>query len=112
METNLQKNGRENVPHTPFYAPRVDVYENGEEYLIYADVPGIHPESLDVTYAHGELTIEAGDEGTPRRYRRAFTVPDGIDASGILAEVKEGILSVHLPKAPEVRPRRIQVNAA
>ena len=106
MANALSKNDRVDLP---FFAPRVDVYENADEYLILADVPGVTPESLDVTFAHGELTIQAGDETTLRRYRRGFTVPDGIAAGDIGAEVKNGILSVRLPKAPEVKPRKIEV---
>ncbi len=114
MESTLQrKQSNGGQGGQPVFAPRVDVFENEEEYLIQADLPGVTPDSLDLTFADGELSIEAGGgEGSVRRYRRAFTVPDGIDASAIEAQVKDGVLTLHLPKAPEVRPRRIEVQAS
>ena len=106
-ETTLQKRTE---PDTRFrIVPKVDVYENDDEYLVIADVPGVTQDALNVSFARGELTLE-GTNGD-RVYRRAFTVPDGIDGTSIGAEMVNGVLSVHLPKAPEVKPRRIQVRA-
>lgn len=90
-------------------APKVDVYENDDEYLVLADIPGIDKESLALSWAKGELTLE-GQDGD-RLYRRAFTMPDGIDAASITADLANGVLTLKLPKAPEVKPRRIQVRA-
>jgi len=90
--------------------PKVDVFENADEYLLLADLPGVDKDALDLSWARGELTIE-GHVGD-RYYRRAFTMPDGIDAANIAADLAAGVLTLHLPKSPEVKPRKIQVHAA
>lgn len=89
--------------------PKVDVFENGDEYLVLADLPGVTKEELNVSWSKGELTIE-GRHGE-RLFRRAFTVPDGVDSQNITADLATGVLTLKLPKAPEVKPRRIQVRA-
>jgi len=107
-DTTLQKRPEQETRYR--VVPKVDVYENEEEYLVIADVPGVAQENLNVSFVRGELTLE-GTNGD-RIYQRAFTVPDGIDGSSIEAAMVNGVLSVHLPKAPEVKPRRIQVRSA
>lgn len=107
-DTTLQKRTEEETRYQVI--PKVDVYENEEEYLVIADVPGVSQDHLNVSFVRGELTLE-GTNGD-RVYRRAFTVPDGIDGSSIEAKMVNGVLSIHLPKAPEVKPRRIQVRSA
>jgi HSP20 family protein len=89
-------------------APAVDVYENADEFLVIADVPGTSDAGLGIELDRGELRIEAkrGDSGG---YRRVFTVPDGIDADGVRAELTDGVVRVHLPKGKDVKPRRVQV---
>lgn len=87
--------------------PRVDVYENADEYLVVADLPGVSQEKLDVSFVRGELTLEGVNGG--RMYRRVFTLPDGIDGTHVAARLTQGVLQVHLPKAPEVKPRKIEV---
>jgi HSP20 family protein len=98
--------------------PRVDVFENEHELLVVADVPGAAKDSIDVRFEGGELRLEArraaGPEGQAlaeeyrvASYRRAFAMPEGIDAEKIAAE-----LTVHLPKASAKRPRRIDVRAS
>lgn len=107
-ERNAQgRNGR-GVRFT--FVPKVDVFENADEFLVVADLPGVTKDALNVSWAKGELTLEAQDG--ERLYRRAFTMPDGIDASQITADLIQGVLTLKLPKAPEVKPRRIQVRAA
>lgn len=108
-------------------APFVDVYENDDELLLLADVPGVNPESVNVHLEKGQLTIEAertrptlrtaeGDAREPTQvtfqYRRAFTVPRGIDASKIDARLEAGVLHVRLPKSEQLKPRRIEVKTA
>ena len=103
-------------------APPCDVYESAEEYLILADVPGAEDKGIDVRLDRSQLTIEAArapDEGgtlvdseyAPRRYRRTFQIPDSVNAAGINAELKNGVLALHLPKAPAARVRKIAVTA-
>lgn len=105
------------------FVPSVDIIENGQKYLVLADVPGATAESIDVNYERGLLTIHARVE--PRQpaervghllreygvgdFYRSFEIGEGIDASGIQAEVANGVLTLHLPKAESAKLRRISV---
>lgn len=103
----------------------VDVRETDDEFLVRAEIPGIDPEALDVNFEDGVLTIagekrdgrEEDEEGwriTERRFgsvRRSLRLPKGIDADGVKAEQKHGVLTVHLPKSAEQKPRRIAVES-
>ena len=101
-------------------APPVDVYENADELLLVADLPGARSDGIDIQLENGQLTILAkrNDDpaGTPlateyraRDYFRNFSVPQGIDASKIAAQFTAGVLHLHLPKAESLKPRRIEV---
>jgi len=103
-------------------APACDIYENKDEVLLVADLPGVVPEGLKINLDNDELTLEARrdlpSEGTLLSaeyracdYRRSFVVPSGIDAAKIAAELKNGILHLHLPKSEDVKPRQISVRA-
>jgi HSP20 family molecular chaperone IbpA len=109
--------------HSRPVVPPCDVYENAEEYLIVADVPGADEQSVDIKLDRTRLTIAAhrASRGTgrvaesepfPRVYLRAFQVPESIDAASIRAELKHGVLQVHLPKGAAARVRRIAVSTA
>jgi len=104
-------------------APPCDVYENGEELLVMADLPGVASNALEINFDKGELTIYArradvppqgtllGAEFRSTDYRRRFAVPAGIDAGKIKAELKSGVLLLHLPKSEALKPRQISVKA-
>lgn len=105
-----------------YVAPAVDVYENPDEFLLRADLPGIEQEQLEINLADGELTVEASQSelegGTMLRfeapachYQRRFTVPNGVDAGRVSAELKNGVLELHLPKSEAIKPRKIAVRA-
>jgi HSP20 family molecular chaperone IbpA len=117
MKSQLEK---KDVAERPFTRPHVDVWENDSELLVVADVPGVEREQVHVELEDGELRIEGrrsvdgrgavlATEQRPFDYRRAFVVPDGIDAEKIAAELKDGVLFVHLPKTAAKRTRRIEV---
>jgi len=100
--------------------PRVDIYENSEEILLYADLPGVKKEDINIDLDNGQLTlignryIPAGknlqlEEFGSVQYRRVFSVPQGIDLVKVDAELNEGVLKLHLPKSEAVKPRRIEV---
>jgi HSP20 family molecular chaperone IbpA len=108
------------------YIPNVDIVEQANEILILADVPGVQPNGVDIHYERGELTLHGKvaarqdpettdyllqEYGVGDFYRR-FVVGEGIDESQIEAELRGGVLTVHLPKAQEVMPRRITVKTA
>jgi HSP20 family protein len=104
----------------PSSAPPVDVYENADEILVVADMPGARPDSVTVKLEKDELFISAIRDNNVtgqllfggRRdceYRRTFLIPDGVDANRIEAEMSQGVLRVRLPKGPVLKPRVIEV---
>ncbi len=103
-------------------APPVDVFENADEVLVVADVPGVSSDQVDVRVENGTLTLQAkrssdsGGTALAREYEvvdfaRTFRIPAGIDAANISAEAKNGTLLVRLPKIAAVKPRKIAVRA-
>lgn len=102
--------------------PPVDIYENRDEIMLVADMPGTRREDLDVRFANDTLTVSAtrliSPQGTPlvqelaaTELLRSFLVPKGIDTANINAELKNGVMRVHLPKSEALKPRQITVNA-
>jgi HSP20 family protein len=103
------------------FTPRVDIMETEEESLLLADLPGVKPEDVDVHFDNGELSIDG--RCAPRHqganyllseygvgdFYRAFTISEQIDWQKISAELKNGVLTVYLPKAETVKPRKITV---
>ncbi len=103
--------------------PPVNVYELDQEFLLVAELPGISPEILELTIASGILTLKGerrGPEGVPddrfRRHERLrgnwvrqLTLPDRVDEERLSAEFVNGVLKIHLPKLPAVKPRQIPV---
>jgi HSP20 family protein len=104
-----------------YYTPRVDILETTEELLLYADMPGVRPADVDVRFENGELILHGRcQERQPQQdfsvyeygvgdFYRAFNISHDIDADKIAAELKKGVLTVHLPKSERVKPRRISV---
>jgi len=106
---------------TTTFTPRVDIIETPEELLLYADLPGVKSEDVDVRFENGELILHG--KCPPRHqpgnflrnefdvgdFYRVFTLNESIDAEKIVAELKQGVLTVHLPKSEAVKPRKITV---
>ncbi len=106
-----------------FFTPRVDIFESENELVLYADLPGVRCDDLDLRYEQGELIVHG--KVKPRHpevnyllqeyeegdFFRSFAVHESIDASRITAECKNGVLTVHLPKVEEARPRKIAVRS-
>lgn len=99
----------ESVKQRPAVAPPVDVFENKDEVLIVADLPGVAQEALRIDLEEERLVIEAPREGFD--YRRSFLMPDGIDREKVSAKLTNGVLRLTLPKAAAIKPRRIEVKA-
>ena len=109
---------------TSQWVPHVDVREEGDRFVLYADLPGIDPDQIEVSMDKGILSIkgERSSESTTqtsrfsrieRRYgsfHRRFALPDSADPEGIRAHGRNGVLEITIPKRPETAPRRIQVN--
>jgi len=94
-------------------SPRVDVLETENEYLVLADMPGAKPEDVDLRFEQGELTVHgrrAIRKNEFTTYHRIFSVADSVAADKISAELKAGVLTIHLPKVEAVKPKKIAVN--
>ena len=105
------------------WMPRVDVLDKDDALLVRTEIPGVDPESLDVTVESGTLTIKGTrsfqNEETSENYHRkeifegsferTILLPDGADAGAVTAASKDGILEISIPKRPEVLPRKITV---
>jgi HSP20 family protein len=101
--------------------PRVDILETEQELVLLADLPGVKPADVDVRFENGELTIHGRRNATnagrrralweyePAHYHRAFRLSEDVAADKIEAELKNGVLTVRLPKAEAAKPRRISV---
>lgn len=91
----------------------VDIYEGADELLLLADLPGVEPDGLNVSFEAPELRIEgrrgAGDNAPV--YSRTFRVSEQIDPNGISAELSAGVLRLRLAKAAHTKPRKIEVRA-
>ena len=107
-----------------FVTPPVDIYEDGNRLVVVADLPGADPAGLDVRVERGTLTIQAHTAnndafGEPvfREYEltgffRQFHLPEEVDSARIEAELKQGVLTLRLPRVTPTEPRRIQVRTA
>ncbi|MGK4007492.1 Hsp20/alpha crystallin family protein [Sorangium sp. So ce1036] len=119
--THRHESAPEKIQQRPAVPPAVDIYENAEELLVVADLPGVTQEHLAVRLEKGELTFEGrrteaaereqGADNLPD-YRRSFVVPQGIDADKISAELQAGVLRIHLPKSASLKPRQIPITAS
>jgi len=108
----------EHVDQERWFKPACDVFENEHEWLITADVPGVNPDALRLHLDGSDLTMEArrADEWFQEEfggagYRRAFTLPSGVAADKVSADLRQGVVTVHLPKSEAIKPRRISVTA-
>ena len=106
----------------PALMPPVDVFEDGAGITLLADLPGVPREKLNINVEADTLTIEAEmDLATVpgmevnhaevglARYRRVFNLSKELDATKVAAELKNGVLSLRIPKAAHAQPRRIEI---
>ena len=108
------------------WIPAMDIREEDKQWVLHADLPGVDPESIDVTLEQGVLTIRGrrtlskrDEEHGFRRVERVsgeffrrFSLPDTADSDSVKARHANGVLEVTIPKQPQVMPRRISVEAA
>jgi len=105
--------------------PRAALWDNGSALVVTAEVPGLTEKDVKLTVNQDVLTIEGErrvdapkgysvhrQERTPIRFARSFAFPCRADVERATATVKDGVLTVTLPKAPEAQPRQIAVRAA
>lgn len=109
----------------PVFAPAVDILETEKELVLLADVPGVNSPDLTIDLNDGVLTLSGnaqppekpGESDLFREYRtgaffRQFTVSELVNQSKIEAELKDGVLHLHLPKVEAATPRKIAVKAS
>jgi HSP20 family protein len=106
-----------------YVTPPVDIYETAQGLVVKADLPGVARKDLDLRVENSQLTIRGranhAVRGEPlyREYElvhffRQFELTDSVDQEKISADLKNGLLTLSLPKAEEAKPRRIEVQAS
>ncbi|HVZ86664.1 MAG TPA: HSP20 family small heat-shock protein [Polyangia bacterium] len=107
------------------FAPTFEVSETKDAYLFRADLPGVKEQDLEISLTGNRLSIaghreqersETSDtlyasERSYGSFSRSFTLPDGIDGENVSADLKNGVLTLSVPKKPEVQPRKVAINA-
>jgi HSP20 family protein len=106
------------------WAPAVDIYEQGNDIVLKAELPGVDPKDVDIRLENNTLSLrgqrklenEVKKESYHRversygSFSRSFTLPSVVDQAGIKAEFKDGLLKVVLPKREEAKPKQIEIN--
>jgi HSP20 family protein len=101
----------------------LDVIETDDEFIVKASIPGIHPDELDISLADNVLTIKgeikSEEESEDVRYhlrerrfgmfQRSISLPVPVDANKVEAVYENGVLTLHIPKAEEVKPKHISI---
>lgn len=120
-----EENRAERTRTGQYYRPHVDILEKDDDLVLVADMPGVKNDAIDINFEDGVLTIEGSVE--PRYgdkvnfllceygigdFYRTFRVSEQVDSNRIHAEYADGVLTIHLPKAEQAKPRKIMVKAA
>jgi HSP20 family protein len=107
------------------FSPAFEIKETKEGYEFKADVPGVKESDLQITLSGNRLMV-AGKRDAEKEERaqtyytyersygsfvRTFSLPEGIDAKGIHADLRDGVLTLHVPRKPEAQPQKIAVKA-
>ena len=107
------------------WAPAVDIFEDREEIVVKAELPGLRQEDIDIELTGDTLTLkgERKFEDAPRKdnyvrveraygqFQRSFTIGVPVRHDGVKASYKDGILEIRLPKSEETKPKKVQVTA-
>jgi len=128
LQTNQQHHRAERTPatreETRYQVPPVDIYEAVDGLAVVVDMPGVDKDGIDIRVDNGILTIQGkvqpvahGDgrgynEFVLTDYFRQFQLSDLVDVEKISAELKHGVLTIHLPKAEKAKPKQISVKVA
>jgi HSP20 family protein len=119
--TGAAGTGNGGTHRASYVTPVANILETADSYILEAEMPGVSKDGLEVTVENAELVIQGrrGDrdlpgnpiyrESRPFDYRRVFDLDPSIDTGKITAKMEQGVLILTLPKAEEVKPRRIQV---
>ena len=124
MNTTVWENRGRNGDRTQverYVAPASSVIENGDSYTLQVEMPGVNKEGLEISVENNELTIIGRRslpmidgalmhrESRPEDFRRAFELDPSIDTDKISAKMDQGVVTLTLPKAEQVKPRKIAV---
>ena len=107
------------------FVPQFEVKETPDAYVFKADLPGIKDDDLDISVTGNRLTVSGRREAEERQenetyyayerlygaFTRSFTLPEGVDADHVNADLRDGVLSLRVPKLPEAQPKKINVKA-
>ena len=123
MNTTVRENRNdERAQMEQFVAPVSSVIEDGNGYMLQVEMPGVNKEGLEISVENNELTIlgrrslPAMDgtlihrESRPENFRRTFELDPSIDPGKISAKIEQGVVTLTLPKAEQVKPRKITVS--
>lgn len=123
METLVRENRKSDQQRSEqFVTPVASVIEGADVYMLNVEMPGVNKEGLEISVENNELTIigrrsSSQIEGTlihresrPENFRRVFELDPSIDMSKISARIDQGVLTLTLPKAEQVKPRKITVS--
>jgi HSP20 family protein len=118
MQANIEGTGL-------LYNPEFEVLETKEGYQFRADLPGIKEKDLEISITGNRLSVSGHREAEKRdesdryylyersygSFTRSFTLPEGIDNTRIIAELKNGVLQMLVPRRPEAQPHKIALKA-
>lgn len=122
VKRDQEASARESGESVTVLRPAVDIYEDAHGITLYADLPGVSKDRLELHIDRDSLTIQGEAQiATPEglqplyadvkstRYERSFTLSSELDGEKADASLSNGTLQLHIPKRDEVRPRRIDV---
>jgi HSP20 family protein len=103
--------------------PPINIYDDGESFVVRAELPGVKPEMLDITVTGDTLTLRGAREIDPvaesccyhrqersaGEFRRAFTLPEQVDSNKVVARHNNGVLEIMLPRAEQAKAKKIRI---
>ena len=112
------------LPQEVGWAPPIEMFEKEDQFVVRAELPGMKKEEIDISMVGDTLTIKGERKAETevkeedyycceRRYgsfMRSITVPTAVDAKNIKATYENGVLEISLPKAPEVKPKKVEIS--
>lgn len=121
-QTGSTDDGRNAITNATAIRPFVDIFETAGGITLRADMPGVSKENLDLRVEGPNLLVEGTIDIVPEQqmtalyadvrstlYRRSFVLGNELEASRIDADLRDGVLTIRIPKRAELRPRRIEV---
>jgi len=107
------------------WVPAVDFFEDKDNFIVKAELPGMKKEEIDISLHDGVLSLSGERKSDEKyesaetfrserflgRFQRSLALPAGVQAEKVQASYKDGVLTVTLPKAEEAKPKQIKVNA-